>query len=65
MMGVRINGPSLVQSDKMSVILNSTRPQSTLTRMSNSSFYHSVREAVAMNELLVGHIRTYEKILIS
>ena len=35
MIGVPINGPSLVQCDNMSVILNLTRPQSTLTKKSN------------------------------
>ena len=60
MMGVPINGPSLVQDDNMSVILNSTRPQLTLTKKSNSICYHAVREAVDMNELLVEHISTHD-----
>ena len=60
MMGVPINGPSLVQGDNMSVILNSTRPQSTLTKKSNSIFYHAVSKDVAMNQLLVVHISTHE-----
>ena len=59
MMGVPINEPSLVKGDNLSVILNSTRPQSTLTNKSNSIFYYAVREAVAMIELLVGHIRMH------
>ena len=61
MMGVPINGPSLLQGDNMSVILNSTRPQSTLTKKSNLIFYHAVCEAVAMDKLLVGHINTHDK----
>ena len=60
MMGVPINGPSLLQGDIMSVILNSTRPQLTLTKKSNSICYHAVCEAVAMNEFLVGHISTHD-----
>ena len=60
-MGVPFNGPSLVQGDKMSVILNSSRPQSTLTKKSNSIFYHAVREAVAMDEFMVGNISTHDK----
>ena len=61
MMGVPINGPSLLQGDIMSVILNSTRPQLTLTKKSNSICYHAVCEAVATNELMVGHISTHDK----
>ena len=49
MMGVPINGPSLVQGDNMSVILKSTKPQSTLTKKSSSICYHAVHEAVATN----------------
>ena len=60
MMGVPINGPSLVQVDNMSVILNLTRPQSTLTKKSNSICYHTVHEAVAMNEFLLGQISTHD-----
>ena len=59
MMGVPINGPSLVQGDNMSVILNSTTLQSTLTKKYNSICYHTVCETVAMNEFLVGHISTH------
>ena len=60
MIVVPINVTSLVQGDNMSVILNSTIPQSTLTKKSNSIFYHAVREAVAMNEFLVIHIITHD-----
>ena len=60
MMGVPIIGPSLVQGDNILVILNLDRPQLTLTKKSNSIFYHAVREAVAMNELLVGYIITHD-----
>ena len=60
MMGVPINGPSLVQGYNMSVILNLTRPQSTLTKKSNSICYHAVHEAVAMNEFLLVQISTHD-----
>ena len=49
MLAMPINEPSLVQGDNMLVILNSTIPQSTLTKKSNSICYHDMREAVAMN----------------
>ena len=60
MMGVRLSGPSFVYGDNMSVIHNTQRPESTLKKKSNSICYHAVREAVAMGECLVGHVRTHE-----
>ena len=59
-MGVPFIGPSLVQGDNMLVVFNSTRPQSTLTKKSNSIFYHAVRDAVAMNGFIVGHNSTHD-----
>ena len=56
MMGVPINGPSYIYGDNMSVVTNSSRPESTLKKKSNSVCYHAVREAVAMGECLVAHI---------
>ncbi len=58
MMGVPINGPSYIYGDNMSVVTNSSRPESTLKKKSNSVCYHAVREAVAMGECLVAHIPT-------
>ena len=60
MMGVPINGPSLVQGDNMLVIFNLTRLQLTLTKKSESICYHAVREAVDMHEFLIGHISTHD-----
>ena len=60
MMGMPINVPSLVQGDNMSVILNLTRPQPTLTKKSNSICYHAVHESVAMNKFLLGQISTHD-----
>ena len=56
MMGVPISGPSFVYGDNMSVIHNTQRPESTLRKKSNQICYHAVRESVAMNECLTGHI---------
>ena len=58
MMGVPISGPSFVFGDNMSVIYNTSRPESTLKKKSNSICYHMVREAVAMGEVLTTHIPT-------
>ena len=58
-MGVQLSGPSFVYGDNMSVIHNTQRPESMLRKKSNSICYHAIREAVAMNELLTGHVSTH------
>ena len=57
-MGVPIFGPSLIYGDKISVIHNTQRLESTLKKKSNSIAYHAVRESVAMGESLTGHVGT-------
>ena len=47
MMGVPLDGPAHIKADNMSVIKNSTIPESTLKKKSNSIAYHYVRERVA------------------
>ena len=42
----------------MSVIYNTSRPESTLKKKSNSICYHAVREAVASGECLTKHCKT-------
>jgi hypothetical protein len=49
MMGVPIDGKTLVFCDNQSVVANATRPESQLKK-SNVIAYHAVREAVAMKE---------------
>ena len=62
MMGVPIDGPSYVFGDNMSVINNTTKPESVLKKKSNSICYHAIREAVAMGECIVTHITTGENV---
>ena len=62
MMGVPIAGPTYTYGDSMSVIRNTQRPESTLRKKSNSICFHAVLEAVAMGELLTGHVRTTENL---
>ncbi len=62
MMGVPIDGPTYVYCDNMSVVYNTTSPESMLKKKSNSIAYHAVREAVAMGEILIAHIRTDDNI---
>ena len=42
----------------MSVIYNTSRPESCLKKKSNSICYHFVREAVAMKECMTTHVST-------
>lgn len=60
MMGIPIDGSALVYGDNMSVIHNTQNPQSALKKKSLSICYHACREAVAMGEILTGHIRSEE-----
>ena len=62
MMGVEVTGPSYIYGDNMSVINNTSKPESILKKKSNSICYHFVREAVAMKEALTAHIPTLENV---
>ena len=42
----------------MSVIDNTSKPESTLKKKSNSICFHAVRKAIAMGEALTAHIRS-------
>ena len=58
MMGVPIEGPTYMYGDKMSTIHNTQCPESQLKKKSNSICYPVIREAVAMEEVLTGHVKT-------
>jgi hypothetical protein len=58
MMGIPIDDASYVYGDNMSVLHNTTNPESTLKKKSNSIAYHLCRESVAMDEMRVGYIKT-------
>ena len=47
MMGIPLDGHAHVRVDNMSVVYNSSLPESTLRKKSNSVAYHFVRENVA------------------
>jgi hypothetical protein len=46
--GVPLDGPCNIFVDNKSVVTQSTKPESTLTKKHNSIAYHKVRESVAM-----------------
>ena len=58
MMGVPIDGKTYVYCDNMSVVSNTTKPESMLKKKSNSIAYHAVREAVAMKEMMIAYIKS-------
>ena len=62
MMGIPLSGPSYVYGDNKSAITNSTTPESTLKKKSNSICYHAIRESVAMGESLLTHVGTRDNL---
>ena len=56
MMGVPLDGPTMVKADNMSVVKNTSLPESVLKKKSNSIAYHYVRERAASGAIMV----TYE-----
>ena len=58
MMGIKIDGPTDVYGDNISVIPNTSKPESVLKKKSNSICCHFLREAVAMREYLTTHVPT-------
>ena len=58
MMGVPLSVPSFAYGDNMSVVHNTQRPESVLKKKSNSIWYHACHEAVAIDEMLIGRVRS-------
>ena len=58
MMGIPLSGPAYVYGDNMSVIHNTTTPESTLKKKHSSIAYHFVREGVARGEWRVTFIKS-------
>lgn len=58
MMGIPIEEPTYIYGDNMSVLHNTSKPESTLKKKSNSIAYHYVRESVAMDESRTGYVKT-------
>ena len=60
MMGIPCNGPVYIQGDNQSVLANTTIPESTLKKKSQSLCYHFVREGVACDEWRTTYLNTNE-----
>ena len=62
MLGVPINGPTLMLGDNMSVVLNTTVPSSQLKKKHNACAYHRIRECIAANIIRFAHIDSTENV---
>ena len=51
-----------IYGDNMSVLHNTSKPDSVLRENSISVCYHAVHESVAMGEFIVGHIPSKENV---
>jgi hypothetical protein len=58
MMGIPVEGPSYIYGDNQSVLANTTIPESTLKKKSQSIAYHFVREGVARDEWRTTYVNT-------
>jgi hypothetical protein len=58
MMGIPIDGPARVLCDNMSVVHNTTAPESMLKKKSNAIAYHFVQENVAMGVIKIAYERS-------
>ena len=58
MMGIPCDGPSYIFGDNQSVLANTTIPDSTLKKKSQSIAYHFVREGSARDEWRTSYINT-------
>ena len=60
MMGIPVEGPTRIYGDNQSVLANTTIPDSTLKKKSQSIAYHFVCEGVARDELRTSYVNTHD-----
>ena len=56
MLGVPVNGPTMMLGDNMSVIQNCSLPSSQLEKKHNAIAYHRIRECVAADIIKFGQV---------
>jgi hypothetical protein len=59
MMGIPCDGPAYILGDNQSVLANTTVPDSTLKKKSQSICYHYVREGAARDEWRTAYVNTH------
>ena len=62
MLGIPVDGPSILLGDNLSMVKNCTLPSSTLKKRHNALAYHRVREAVAAKVIMLGHCSTNDNL---
>ena len=60
MMGIPVEGPTYIYGDNQSVLANTTIPDSTLKKKSQSKAYHFVHEGVARDEWRTSYVNTHD-----
>jgi hypothetical protein len=60
MMGIPVKGPAYILGDNRSVLCNTSIPDSTLKKKSQSIAYHFVREGAARDEWRTRYVNTHE-----
>lgn len=60
MMGIPVEGPSHIYGDNKSVLYNTTLPESTLKKKSQSIAYHFIREGSARDEWRTAYVNTHK-----
>jgi Reverse transcriptase (RNA-dependent DNA polymerase) len=60
MMGIPVYEPAYISGDNQSVLANTTNPDSTLKKKSQSIAYHFVREGVARGEWRTSYVNTHD-----
>ena len=59
MMGIPCGEPTYISGDNQSVLANTTVPESTLKKKSQSIAYHFVREGCARDEWRTAYVNTH------
>mmetsp|Transcript_1856 Transcript_1856/g.3809 ORF Transcript_1856/g.3809 Transcript_1856/m.3809 type:complete len:104 (-) Transcript_1856:333-644(-) len=62
MMGIPVDDPSFVYGDNFSVINNTSIPESTLQKKSNSITYHFVCEGCAKDKWCICYVDTHSNL---
>ena len=62
MMGIPVEGPAYIRGDNKSVLANTTIPDSTLKKKSQSIAYHFVREGCARDEWRTSYVESSNNI---
>jgi hypothetical protein len=58
MLGILLDGPDTLYVDNMSVVMNTSAPESTLKKKSNAIAYHHVREGVAADIIRIAFVKS-------